>query len=126
MFNETFLKLELLEFHINGLKTVRFDRLYSNEGGNAFLIKKYMIFETVELCFTPSALETECVSVTTSVGNNNLTPFEWQKFLDTIKKLGDKFCVGGDLNAHHPSWGSDHCCHNMAILFIISQIQKIS
>jgi len=32
-------------------------------------------------------------------------------------KSGNKFLIGGDLNAHHFSWGSIHNCHNRNIIY---------
>lgn len=60
MLNETFLKPDQHHFHINGFETVKFDRLYSNGGGIAFLNKRDVIFETIQIDFISSVLEIEC------------------------------------------------------------------
>lgn len=99
MLVETFLKPEQNDFHVNGFETVRFDRLDNNRGGIAFLVKKDLIFDTIHLDFNPSSLEVGSISVSTSrgyisltacyrspIGNNNLSLYEWQNFLEAVKK----------------------------------------
>jgi len=137
MLVETFLKPDQPPFRISNFETVRFDRLDSNGGGIAFLVRKDLIFNTIKLDFKPEILEVGSITVSTSrgniilincyrspTGNNNITVNEWLEFLNAIKKAGDKFLIGGDLNAHHTSWGSNHNCHNGNI-YIIIQIQNI-
>jgi len=127
---ETILKSNQPSFHISGFETVRFDRLSSNGGSVAFLVKKDLEFNTIELDFNLEVLEVRSITVSTSrgnivlitcyrspTGNNNIYAYEWLTFLDAIKKTGDEFLIGGDLNAHHTSWGSNHNCHNGNIIY---------
>jgi len=128
--NETVLKSEQSNFHINDFVTVHFDRLSSHGRDIAFLIKNNLIFNIIQLDFNPKALEVEAISISKKTSKNyiilttyyrthknNITLNEWQTFLNSVTKNGDKFLIGGDLNAHHFSWGSNHNCHNGNIIY---------
>jgi len=88
MLVETFLKLDQIDFHINGCETVRFDRLTDRGRRIAFLVKKDLIFYSITLDFNPRAIETgvislsisnECttlISYYQSLAKNNIAPDE--------------------------------------------------
>jgi len=69
MLVETFLKPDQPTFHINNFETVRFDRLDSNGEDIAFLVRKDLIFNTIELDFNPEVLEVRSITISTSRGN---------------------------------------------------------
>lgn len=99
MLMETFLKPEQPAFHIKGYKTVHMDRINDKGGGIAFLIKKGLIYDIIDLKFKQEAIEAVTLSVSCSLGNitlvacyrsptgnNNISPSEWESFLQSIKK----------------------------------------
>jgi len=82
------------------------------------------------LDFNSKALEVRAISISTSKGciilivcyralviEKQHYSREWQTFINFIIKNGNKFLIGGDLNAHHFSWGSN--CHNGNIIYLI-------
>ncbi|KYN02247.1 hypothetical protein ALC62_06939 [Cyphomyrmex costatus] len=42
---------------------------------------------------------------------------EWQSFVNAVVNRGDDFIIGGDFNAYHFSWGSNHNCHNGNVIY---------
>lgn len=63
MLCETFLKPEQQAFQLNGFEIVRFDRLVNHGGGIAFLVKKNLIINSIQLNFNPEVLEVGAISV---------------------------------------------------------------
>ncbi|KYM91649.1 hypothetical protein ALC53_01406, partial [Atta colombica] len=92
---ETFLQPDQIDFYIRGFENFN-ARILEIEVISILTSKGYI---TLVSCYRSSS-------------RNNIIPDEWQIFLDSVKKLGDKFIIGGDLNAHHEAWGSKHNCQN--------------
>lgn len=116
-------------FHLSNFETVRFDRSTNSRGGIAFFVKKGIKFEVLKLKTEINTLETGAISIKTSMGNiaivgcyrkptgcNKLCLQEWNSFIEEIQEL-KTYVIGGDLNAHHPVWGSEISCINGKIIF---------
>lgn len=126
-----FFKTISTSFRIRGYNIVRFDRALERGGGIAFLVKNNLIVDKTSLKGPFKSLETGIINVQTSKGvlsvvacyrspnaNNNLTSQEWTRFLDEVINNGnDLLFIGGDLNAHHASWGSVRNCCNGNIIY---------
>ena len=125
--SETWLKenslLRIPNYHI-----LRKDRLIDQHGGVAIIIKKNIPFQEDNTIYhKEKSIETLAISIPLATNNNNkqnsllivtiyripstshTTPHEWNSLLSTTKKY-KYVLIGGDFNAHHPSWGSNKIC----------------
>lgn len=126
---ETWLKPEHT-YHLYGFETVRFDRLDEKGGGLGIFVRKNIEIDVYDLNLKLTKKSLEMGAITIEVNNkkmiivavyrpphnNNKISFdEWSKLVEEVKRF-DYFLIAGDLNAHHPLWGSNIACYNGRII----------
>lgn len=126
LLSETWLNIQNPSFKIKGFDTIRQDRLIGRGGGVAILIRKDIKYASIPLQHNCSnALEACAIKVEwegyplifVSIykpPDTFISVVEWSKF---ISQFQHEFFIGGDINAHHTSWGNTYNCANGLLLY---------
>lgn len=119
LLSETWLDDSIDNFKIKGFDTIRSDRILGKGGGVAILIRSNIKYQSLQLDPNINSDIEKCAVRLTWQGKSlilvsicvspkiQITSEIFKKF---FTQFNDNVLVGGDFNAHHPSWGDMNTC----------------